>query len=67
VGGSVQIGNVGSGDIDISGAAEVTIDGIGSGDIDVDDVRGNFTVKEAGSSDISYRNVGGTVDVPKDD
>jgi len=27
-------------------------------------VRGNFTVKEAGSSDISYRNVGGTVDVP---
>ena len=45
----------------------MTVDSIGSGNVYADGVRGNLTVKSNGSGEVSHRNIGGKIDVPKSD
>ena len=66
IGGAVEVGDVGSGDLTLRQTGAVTVKSIGSGDLRVDDVRGNFTVHSVGSGDVDTGRVSGTVSVPKD-
>ena len=64
--GDVHIGSIGSGDADLSGVTgAVRIDSIGSGDAEV---RGaaSLSVGSIGSGGVRHRDVGGRVDLPRD-
>ena len=44
IGGAVEVGSVGSGDVEVRGAASLTVRSVGSGDIDHRDVRGAVNI-----------------------
>ncbi|GAA0919389.1 DUF2807 domain-containing protein [Rothia nasimurium] len=70
IAGDARVDTIGSGDAEIGGVkGSLSVDRIGSGSLAVGHVDKNLTVRKKGSGDLNYtkENVGGKLDVPKQD
>lgn len=66
--GDVRIGTIGSGDVVVRQVqGSVRADTLGSGDLDVRQVHGDLSVGAVGSGDVSHGDIGGRVQLPRDD